>query len=66
MSVTEIIRLVGDKTGGKDIAGLSMDGLLVHVKLLDTKQVFGRVDVLVTPINGSGEKWVMADRLTSI
>lgn len=66
MSASELIRLVGERTGGKDVAALNIDGLIVHVKLLDVKQVFGRVDVLVTPINGKGEKWVQADRLMEI
>ena len=66
MSASELIKLVGEKTGGKDTAALVIDSLVVHVKLLDVKQVFGRVDVLVTPINGKGEKWVQADRLMEI
>jgi len=63
MSMTEIIKSIGDRTGNKDIARINLDGLKVDVKILDVKQVFGRVDVLITPINGSGEKWVQADRL---
>lgn len=39
-------------------------GLYVHqgmkwpVKLIDARKVYGRVDVLITPVNGSGQKWV--------
>jgi hypothetical protein len=66
MSAAELIKLTGHKTGNKDIARLDVDGLRIMVKLLDVKQVFGRVDVLVTPVNGSGEKWVWLDRLIEL
>lgn len=39
-------------------------GLYLHqnmqwpVKLIDARKVYGRVDVLITPVNGSGQKWV--------
>jgi hypothetical protein len=42
---------------------LLLDGLTVTVRLLDEKHVFGRVDVLVTPLSGSGEKWTRQDKL---
>jgi len=66
MSATELIKLVGHKTGNKDIALLNCDGLQVQVKLLDVKQVFGRIDVLVTPSQGQGQKWVQVDRLMEV
>ena len=66
MSVTEILRLTGHKTGNKDTALLNMDGLQVQVKLLDVKQVFGRVDVLVTPVSGNGHRWVQVDKLIEV
>ena len=66
MSVSELIKLIGHKTGNRDIALLNLDGLLVEVKLMDVKQVFGRVDVLVTPVKGSGQKWIQADKLQEV
>jgi hypothetical protein len=66
MSAQELIKLVGHKTGNKDTALLNCDGLNVQVKLLDVKQVFGRVDVLVTPVNGNGQKWIQVDRLMEV
>jgi len=63
MSVTDIIKLVGDRTGNKDTASILIDGLTVNVQLLDVKRVFGRIDVLITPISGNGQRWVQADRL---
>jgi hypothetical protein len=66
MSASDLIKLVGHKTGGRDTALLDCDGLSVAVRCLDVKQVFGRVDVLVTPIEGAGKKWVQVTRLTEI
>lgn len=44
-------------------AVLVMDGLMVSVTILDTKSVYGRLDVLIAPVSGSGQKWVQCDRL---
>ena len=40
-----------------------MTGLTIPVRVTDVRIAFGRVDVLVTPIGGSGERWVNADKL---
>ena len=37
--------------------------LYVPVKILDGRESFGRIDVLVTPEGGSGEAWVSAERV---
>ena len=42
---------------------LIMGNLLVPVQCVDARQVFRRIDVLVTPVGGDGEQWVAADRL---
>lgn len=39
-------------------------GISVRVGVMDAKRAFGRLRLLVTPINGTGEKWVSADRVT--
>jgi hypothetical protein len=44
-------------------AVLVMDGLMVSVTILDTKSVYGRLDVLIAPVSGSGQKWVNSERL---
>lgn len=31
--------------------------LTIDVKVLDARKVYGRIDVLVTPIEGEGEAW---------
>lgn len=36
-------------------------GLNISVKITDVRQRFDKIDVLVEPISGSGEQWVMAE-----
>ncbi len=43
---------------------LSIGPLRVLVDILDSRQVFARVDCLVSPVNGTGQQWVSVDRLT--
>ena len=44
-------------------ATIDHDGLSVRVRILDGRQAYGREDVLVTPLEGSGERWVSAERV---
>lgn len=37
--------------------------LLVRVKILDARRVYGRTDLLVTPEAGSGVAWVVSSRV---
>lgn len=48
----------------RKLAFLSVGTLRVPVSVLDTRQVFSRVDCLVTPVGGNGEQWVSVDRLS--
>jgi len=34
------------------------EALAVRVRVLDVRERFGRVDLLITPVCGSGERWV--------
>ena len=46
-----------------------IDGLLVDVMILDVRNVFGRIDYLITPVKGSGTKWITiqkADKLQNM
>jgi hypothetical protein len=43
---------------------LRFEKLDVGVTILDVRQVWGRVDVLVEPCAGSGQQWVSSDRVT--
>lgn len=33
-------------------------GLVVQVRIVDIRQVFGRTDAQITPLKGSGRAWV--------
>lgn len=41
------------------------EGLEIPVRVLEARQVYARIEVLVKPIHGAGEAWIRADRLTS-
>lgn len=40
--------------------------LAVRVTILDARRVWNRTDYLVTPVAGSGQQWVSADRVTNL
>lgn len=42
----------------------SVDTLKVLVDIRDIRDVFGRIDYLIAPVGGSGEKWVQKGSLT--
>lgn len=44
---------------------LIAEGLLVEVRILDAKSAYGQERLLVSPVSGSGEAWVKADRVTA-
>ena len=44
---------------------LRASGLDVEVMVLDARQVFDRVDLLVTPTQGSRSNWVSAERVVA-
>ncbi len=48
-----------DKTGM-----IAVDDLLVEVKITDARLRFGHLDLLVTPVSGSGERWVEQHRIS--
>lgn len=56
--VRELITEVRDKTAGTGEGFVTFDKLTVAVKILDSRKVYGRIDVLVTPKHGSGEQWI--------
>ena len=45
-----------------------LHGFYVKVEIIDARQVFGRVDVLIKPIDeaGTGSTWIEFDRLKAI
>jgi hypothetical protein len=42
------------------------EGLKVPVTVKDAREVWGRTDYLVTPVGGTGEKWVEQWRVTDL
>lgn len=66
MTHTEIARLL-DKVGTLEVpAGQGAtppNWLTIKVRIVDGRTAYGRQDVLVTPVDGSGEAWVSADRV---
>jgi len=60
LSVKKLAELIGETRR------LRTGGLRVDVVVRDVREVFGRVDCLVTPVAGSGGQWVAFDRLDSL
>lgn len=55
------LRKIIDKEGAAFlIVELSLS---VRVTIKDVRASFGRIDALVTPVAGHGEKWVSSDRI---
>jgi hypothetical protein len=47
-------------------AAMTLDDLTVSVRINDVRTRFGHIDLLVQPVNGSGEKWVERHRVTTV
>ena len=50
---------------GQEVS-LKLDDMLVAVKVLDVRTVWKRIDCLITPVSGLGEKWVSVSSLRKI
>jgi hypothetical protein len=57
MSVKDLAKAIG-RTGLYHVGTLKFD-----VKVMDVRQVFGRIDFLVTPEHGNGQQWVESSRV---
>ena len=42
---------------------LNTDKLGVLIRSLDSREVYGRLDILVEPVEGTGEAWVSESRI---
>lgn len=42
---------------------ITLDALTVGVQIKEARVRFGHIDLLVTPINGNGERWVESRRI---
>lgn len=61
MTATERANLIGRR--GTMTYEHSSGDLEFPVNILDAREAYGRLDVLVTPAEGSGQAWVSADRV---
>lgn len=61
MTAAQSLEVLGRYSQG---ATLSTDGLSVAVTVQDVRQVWGRTDLLVSPVAGSGQIWVSQDRVS--
>ena len=59
MSARDLARFIGQT--GTVTFELS---ITVPVRVLDARQVWNRVDFLVEPVHGTGQRWVSAERVT--
>lgn len=50
--------------GGKGQLSLERPAVTIAVKLLEARERFGRLDVKIEPVAGSGTAWVSDERLT--
>lgn len=60
MTINEIAKYIG-KTG-TILPGLG--SISIPVKVYDARQVYGRVELLVKPVSGTGETWINPNRIT--
>jgi hypothetical protein len=49
---------------GRQATFRTREGLTIRVKILDVRSAYGRTEYLITPVNGTGEGWVQARRVT--
>ena len=56
-------RPVSDTTTIGQRGILAVGTLLVQVQIIGERSSYGRTDLLVKPVAGSGERWVRADRV---
>lgn len=44
----------------------SVGELVIEVEILDIRSNFGRTDVLVRPVSGTGQAWVSDDKVRAL
>lgn len=66
MNALELSQNIG-KTGLIPVNGQKHGaGMLVEVKIVNAREVFGRLDYQVTPVTGSGLMWIEAARVSEV
>lgn len=64
MSAAELAKYIGRSGTALLRSSSSSDALVVEVRVIDAKSAFGRIDLLVEPVAGSGKAWMAADNVT--
>jgi hypothetical protein len=62
MTLQEQSKAIAERTVNGE-GFVQFDKLSVKVRILDARKSFGRDDVLITPVNGSGEQWIDLTRV---
>lgn len=62
-TATELGAVIG-KTGTYRLDGAH--GFSVWVKVLDTRERFGEVDYLISPVAGEGQRWVVSYKVRDV
>ena len=57
MTLVEATALIGSTVS------IPMESVRVNVRVMDAKVAYGRFRFLISPVDGDGEMWVLADRL---
>lgn len=60
MTINEIAKYLGKV--GTVLPGLG--SISIAVRVYDARQVYGRIELLVKPTEGSGEAWINPNRIT--
>lgn len=58
MTVREMMELIGHR------GFMELEAFTIEVEIKDVRQRFGETDVLVTPVEGRGEKWTPLYRVS--
>lgn len=57
MTVKEMAGLIGTEVH------IWIESLGIRCTIIDVKQTWGQVNILIVPVGGSGEKWVSMNRV---
>ncbi len=62
MTTTELAALIGRRGLLRD--GLPARAMAYPIVIRDARERFGRLDLLVEPVDGTGEGWVCSEHVT--
>ena len=65
-TLTRLRNRLTEHEGGVRLSLPGYSQLAFRVVVVDVRQVYGRVDVLVTPTQGAGQQWVSIENISGI